>query len=234
VGTDPVAVVSGTGVRRVVELSVVLDDSTQVYPGDPRPRLSVATRIATEGFNLLHLEIGSQSGTHVDSPYHFRDDGARLEGCDLGLFVGRGVVVDVTGKGPREHITLADIAVHEEGFGAGAIALLHTGWSDAHFGTDDYFDHPFLDGAACERMLGWGVRTFAIDCINLDETVLDDREPDFSCHHQIAEAGGIIAENLRNVGAIDFADPLISLLPMRLGGDADGAPCRAVALQLAP
>jgi len=234
VGPHAVAVVSGPAVTRIVDLSVVIDDSTQVYPGDPRPRLSVATRIESQGFNLLRLEIGSQSGTHVDSPYHFRNDAQRLEACDLGLFVGPGVVIDVRGKRARERIRLEDVAPQEQSLEPGTIALLHTGWSDAHFGRDAYFDHPFLDSAACARMLSWGVRTFAIDCINLDETVLDEREPDFSCHHQIAAAGGIIAENLRNVGAIDFEDPLVSLLPIRLGGDADGAPCRAVALQLAP
>ena len=224
--------VTDATVQQIVDLSVVLDDTTQVYPGDPQPRFSVATRIASEGFNLLRVEIGSQSGTHVDSPYHFRDDGIRLEDCDIGLFVGPGVVIDAQGRGPREHITLADIEPYEQRLRPGVVALFHTGWSDDHYGTDDYFDHPFLEEAACERMLSWGVRTFAIDCINLDETVLDEREPDFSCHLRIAEAGGIIAENLRNVGAIDFDDPLISLLPIRFGGDADGAPCRAVALRL--
>ncbi|MGH2702516.1 MAG: cyclase family protein, partial [Actinomycetota bacterium] len=91
---------------------------------------------------------------------------------------------------------------------------------------------PFLDGEACSMMLEWGVRTFAIDCINLDETILDEREPNFTCHHQIAKAEGIIAENLRNLAAIDFPDPFVSLLPIRFGGDADGAPCRAVAFSL--
>jgi kynurenine formamidase len=225
--------VTGTAIEQIVDLSVLLDDTTQVYPGDPQPRFSVATRIESEGFNLLRVEIGSQSGTHVDSPYHFREDGLRLEDCDLGLFVGPGVVIDARGKGPRERITVEDIDPYQQRFGRGVIALFHTGWSDASYGSDAYFDHPFLDGVACERMLSWGVRTFAIDCINLDETVLDEREPDFSCHLQIAQAGGIIAENLRNVRAIDFDDPLISLLPIRFGGDADGAPCRAVALRLA-
>ncbi len=67
--------------------------------------------------------------------------------------------------------------------------------------------------------------------VNLDETVLDEREPDFACHFAVARAGGIISENVRNLGALDF-DPTISLFPVRLGGDADGAPCRAVALDL--
>jgi kynurenine formamidase len=224
--------VSGRPIERIVDLSVVLDGATQVYPGDPQPRLSVATRIESHGFNLLHVEIGSQSGTHVDSPYHFRSDGPRLEDCDLELFLAPGVVMDLRGKAPRERITVDDIEPYESRLGAGVIAILYSGWSDRHYGTDSYFDHPFLDVAACERMLSWGVRTFAIDAINIDETILDEREPDFSCHHLIVRAGGIIAENLCNLGAIDFDEPLISMLPIRLGGDADGAPCRVVAIRL--
>ncbi|MFN2489318.1 MAG: hypothetical protein ABR529_06225 [Actinomycetota bacterium] len=77
------------------------------------------------------------------------------------------------------------------------------------------------------------MRTFLIDCINLDETVLDAAAtPSFPCHDLVAAAGGIISENITNLGAIDFEDPIISILPLRLGGDADGAPCRAVALKI--
>jgi kynurenine formamidase len=44
-------------------------------------------------------------------------------------------------------------------------------------------------------------------------------------------AGGAIVENLTNLEAVDFAEPVVSVLPIRLA-DADGAPVRAVALQL--
>lgn len=231
-GIDPVAVVSPVGViERIVDLSVIVDADTQVYPGDPQPRFSVATRIDTEGYNLLDIHIGSQSGTHVDAPYHFKDDGLRLEDCDPSLFVGPAVLIDVRGHGPRQPIEEEDIEAYDDRLGPGTIAVLHTGWSQ-HYGTAGYFDHPFLDKRACERMLDRGVRTFALDCINLDETILDDREPEFACHLQVAEAGGIISENLTNLAAVDFDDPIVSLLPVRLGGDADGAPCRAVALKL--
>ncbi len=219
-------------VVKIVDLSLVLDDKTQVYPGDPRPRFSVATRIETEGYNLLAVELGSQSGTHVDSPYHFLDDGLRLEDCDPSLFVGPGVIVDARDLGPRARITWELVSRHEAQLQRGSIAVLHTGWSERHYGTEEYFDHPFLDGDACARMLDAGVRTFAIDAINLDETVLDERDPDFTCHLQIATAGGIISENITNLSAVDMDDPIISLLPIRFGGDADGAPCRAVAMQL--
>ena len=44
-------------------------------------------------------------------------------------------------------------------------------------------------------------------------------------------AGGAIVENLTNLDAVDFDQALLSVLPIRLA-DADGAPVRAVALQL--
>ena len=51
-------------------------------------------------------------------------------------------------------------------------------------------------------------------------------------HHLIATAGGIICENLTNLDAIDFENPMVSLLPIALEA-ADGAPVRAVAMQIA-
>ena len=58
-------------VQRVIDLSVPVDDSTVVYPGDPAPRFEVFSTIEAQGFNLLAIHLGSQSGTHVDAPFHF-------------------------------------------------------------------------------------------------------------------------------------------------------------------
>jgi kynurenine formamidase len=217
-------------VRRIVDLSVPLSESTQVYPGDPAPRVEPAATIEADGFNVLSLHLGSQTGTHVDAPYHFREDGPRIDELDLALFTGEGIVIDVTGLAPRARITWEAIAPSAERLRPGTIALLHTGWAD-RYQTDAYFDHPFLDADACRRMLGLGVRTFLLDFPNIDETP-DAAHPGegFPVHHLIAAAGGVIGENLRDFERIDFA-PFISCLPLRLAG-ADGAPVRAVAMDL--
>jgi kynurenine formamidase len=216
-----------------VDLSVVLDDRTQTYPGDPEPELSVATTIEGQGFNLLDVRIGSQSGTHVDAPYHFIENGPVLEDTPLERFAGPGVIVDVTGHKPRQPITWSSFEPYEDRIRPGAIVALRTGWSDRHFGTGRYFDHPYLEPAACSRLLERGIRTVAIDALNVDETVVDG-ESAFPCHMEFLGAGGVFSENLTNLGAVDFTDPLIMLMPIRLGGDADGAPCRAVALDVRP
>jgi kynurenine formamidase len=96
-------------VRRVIDLSHRVDEDTQVYPGDPAVRLEPATTIAADGVNVLNVHIGSHSGTHVDAPYHFVENGERIDTMDVRLFFGRAVVMDVRGKGPRERITVEDL-----------------------------------------------------------------------------------------------------------------------------
>lgn len=222
-------------IRRIVDLSVPIGPTTQVYPGDPQPRLEPHATIGREGYNLLRVQIGSQTGTHVDAPYHFEPEGARVSALDLRLFVGPGFVLDLRGLAPRQRISWPEIepllVPAAERLGPGAIALLCTGWA-VHFGTPAYLDHPYLDAEACRLMLDLGVRTIGIDAINVDETP-DSTHPGegYPVHHLIARAGGVIAENLHGLEHIDFPDPLISLLPLPLE-DADGAPVRAVAMQL--
>lgn len=214
--------------RRIVDLSMPIDARTPFYPGDPEPRVCAATTIAREGVNVLRLDLGSHSGTHCDAPYHFLEDGLTLDELPLERFVGPGVVVDCTAVAPRSPITWELLEPHA--IAPGSIVLLRTGWDER--ATDDtIFDHPFLDGDACRRLLGLGVLTVGIDAINLDETPEGELDRDrFPCHDAISRAGGVIVENLVDLRLIDFPDPWISVLPLNVPG-ADGAPTRAVALE---
>jgi kynurenine formamidase len=218
-------------VERIVDLSIVMDGDTQTYPGDPTPAIRPATTIEADGFNVLSIAIGSHTGTHVDAPYHFLADGARLDHLGLGLFAGPSTIVDVSGHGPRQPITWDDVAPYSEWLGPEVILALRTAWSDHHLGTDRYFDHPYLGEDACDRILELGVRTLAIDALNPDQTVLEGGAG-FPVHRRWLGAGGVIAENLTNLGAVDFDDAVVCLFPIRVGGNADGAPCRAIALRL--
>lgn len=215
---------------RVVDLSVALGEDTQVFPGDPVLRTSQATTVAAEGFNVLHLVMGSQTGTHVDAPYHVRDDGLRIDELPLGRFLAPLVVVDLRGLAPRQPITWDDVSAVGDRLGEGVALVLRTGWSE-RWGTPEYFDHPWLDLDATARVIALGVRTIGLDAPNLDETVLDAGRPELPAHQLIAAVDGVIVENLTGLGQVDFADPLLSVLPLRLRG-GDGAPCRAVALQV--
>jgi kynurenine formamidase len=215
---------------RVIDLSIPIDAATPFYPGDPEPRVSPVASAARPGFNVGRLELGTHSGTHCDAPYHFLETGLRIHELPLERFVGPGVLVDLVGIEAREPIGWDLLAPHEGELEPSAIVLLFTGWaSRRHHPT--YFDHPYLDGDACARLLSLGVRTVGIDALSLDETPGDG--PDrvaFACHEAIARAGGVIVENLTNLGALRGHErPLVSVLPLSVPG-ADAAPTRAVAL----
>jgi kynurenine formamidase len=217
-------------VQRVIDLSVPVDDSTVVYPGDPAPRFEVCSTIEAQGFNLLAIHMGSQSGTHVDAPFHFEEEGLRIDEVPVDRFVGAGVVVDATGLDPRAEITWEHVAPVAHLIEPGVIVLLRTGWSE-HYGDDRYFEHPFLGADTCQRMLDLGARSFCIDTINIDETP-DAEHPGvgFPCHHLISRADGVIGENFQ-LAELPEGDFLVACTPVRLTG-ADGGPVRAVAIQL--
>jgi len=218
-------------IGRIVDLSHPLHNGTPVYPGDPEPDFSPATTIAEDGYNVLHVRMGSQTGTHLDAPFHFLENGDRVEQLDLGLLCAPAVVVDVRGKQARQPITMEDLEPYASTLAPGTILVLHTGWSE-HWGTDAYADHPYLDGAAAERVVAAGIRTVAIDAMSLDETTDAAEHPSgFAAHYKVLGAGGVIAENLAHLSDITFPDPIVSLLPLHLQG-ADGAPVRAVAMEL--
>ena len=216
---------------RVVDLSRTIDENTVAYPGDPVPHLTQHATIAADGFNLMSVNMGSQSGTHVDAPYHFDDETLRIDQIPLERFVGRGVIIDCTSVGAREPITLETVGSAIDDVRAGDIVLFHTGWA-RHYQTPAYFDNPYLDAHLVERLLERGVLTFGLDALNIDETPTAEHPGEgFPVHHLIAKAGGVICENLCNLESVTFASPLISILPIKFTG-IDGAPVRAVAMQV--
>ncbi|MFZ4117368.1 MAG: cyclase family protein [Rhodoluna sp.] len=220
-------------IAKIVDLSHPVDQHTQVYPGDPVVDLAVHSTIERDGFNLLTIKMGSQSGTHVDAPFHFDDATEKIDELPLERFMGRGIVVNLLGIAPRAEITWEMIKDQLVDAGEGDIVLLQTGFS-AHWQTEQYFNNPFLSADACKEILAKGVLVIGIDAMNIDETP-DETHPGvgFPSHHLIAEVAGVICENITNLDAIDFDNPMISLLPMKFTA-ADGAPVRAVAIQFAP
>ena len=214
---------------RIVDLSVPIAADTQVFPGDPVPTFVSACTITVEGYNVLHVALGTHTGTHVDAPYHVRADGARVDELPVDRFVMPAGIVDVCDRPPRSAISRSDLT--GTAWRPGGAAVLHTGWSH-HRGTPRYFDHPFLTPDAAQFLLDAGVRTIALDTPNPDLTDLAGSGPAWlPVHGLVADAGGIIVENLTALEKIDFADPWLSVLPLRIAG-ADGAPCRAVAFTI--
>lgn len=170
--------------------------------------------------------MGSHTGTHIDAPYHINDNKKKINEIDLKRVMGRGRIIDASNKGPGEAITLSEVREGVESFNKNEIALFYTGW-DRYIGEEMYYNHPYVDKEIIETLLSRGVTTFFIDTLNINTPKGDN----FDAHELITNENGIIGENFSNIGAIDFADPWITALPLKLT-DLDGSPVRAVAFKI--
>lgn len=61
----------------------------RVFPGDPSPVKRTMLSIKNgDVCNLTAFEMCAHNGTHVDAPYHFIDDGKKIDQVDLDRFIG--------------------------------------------------------------------------------------------------------------------------------------------------
>lgn len=213
-------------VKKFVDLSWPITKDTPIYPGDPEPSVTVATTIENEGYNLSEVVVGTQTGSHVDAPYHFSNEGATIDQMGLDFFFGEAVVVRVTDKKSEEEITMADMIPYENQITAGKIVLFNTNWYK-NLGKDIFFEHPYVSKEVAEYLVKKGIRFICIDTINADKT----GGTEFPVHDLFSEKCLMIGENMANFDKIDFENPVIASFPLNIVG-TDGAPVRIVAMEI--
>ena len=206
-------------IKKIVDLSWEFTADTPIYPGDPEPSVTVATTLEKEGYNLSTLVMGTQTGTHVDAPYHFSNTGETIDN------IGDAVVVHVTEKKADEAITMEDIEPYKNDITEGKVVLFNTNWYKKR-GTEEFFHHPYVNGEVAKFLVDKGIRFIGIDTINADQT----GGTEFPVHDLFSENRLMIGENWAFFDKIDFENPYVIALPMKLVG-CDGSPVRAIAVQ---
>jgi len=189
-----------------------------VCPGDPPPVIEPHDAIASAGYNTTRLSMSNHTGTHLDVPYHYLDNGARVDEVELDTFYGPAALIDL---GPGAVIDVKALELHAEVFQPGARVLYRTGWG-SRFGDDDFFHgFPSLTPDAARWIAGRGIGLLGMDTPSPSE---ESRET----HLALLGAGIILVESLANLEQLPPRFTL-SCLPLKLTG-LDGSPVRAVAV----
>ena len=213
----------------VVDLSHVLEDGTITYPGLPGPVISDhLSREASRQryapgyeFHIGRIDMVSNTGTYLDTPFHRYPDGHDLAGLDPAQVAGvRGIVVDA---GEDQEIPSARLDGLEL---AGHAVLFRTGW-DRHWGTERYGhpDHPYLSAVAAERLAEAGAAVVGIDAVNIDGTRTGERP----VHSVLLGAGVPIVEHLTGLDQIGGRPFMFFAVPPAIRGMGT-FPVRALAV----
>ena len=63
--------------------------SSDIYPGDPSPRLNKISDMAKgDLYNLSEFSMCAHNGTHLDAPRHFIEGGKTIGEIDLSSAIG--------------------------------------------------------------------------------------------------------------------------------------------------
>lgn len=220
-----------------VDLTRRIEPGMPVYPGDPGVAAESSATMQSDGYRVTHLSFTSHVGTHIDAPAHMEPEGATLDEYAVADFRFDARLVDLLGgtcdgdsnsRGldAREAIE-PGMLPDDDGLDADML-VLRTGWG-AHWGEEEYFDHPYLTPAAARHIADLDCAV-GLDTINPDPTPTpraEESEPEgVPAHHELLGSEAFIVENL------DLSSDLPERFTLRaypLRVDADGAPVRAVA-----
>ncbi len=205
-------------VPRLIDVSVPLRSGVPTYPGNPEFELQPVKRIAEGGSsNVSRVVLGTHSGTHVDAPRHFFDEGAGVDRLPLDLLIGRARVVAITRRGGIDEPDLADSRLRED-----IRVLLKTPNSALWNSNQFHQDYTYLTEAGARYLVQQGVKVIGIDYLSVEQF----KKAGAPAHHTLLSEGVVIIEGL-NLAEADPGMYEMYCLPLPIAG-ADGAPARVV------
>ena len=209
---------------KILDISVPISPTLPVWPGDPAIVLEQFRAISKGNTSTdSRLACSVHSGTHVDAPAHFIENGSTVEQLPLEVLIGRATVVERL----NDDIITPDI-LEAQTLPAGTKRLLlktknSDRWTDpAHQFNPDFVA---LSAESARWMVNKGINLVGIDYLSIQ--MFKDTEP--LTHRILLEAGVIILEGL-NLREVNPGEYQLICLPLKLAG-SEGAPARAILIE---
>ena len=161
-------------------------------------------------FQIGRIDMVANTGTYIDSPWHFHADGPDLAGLALTRIADLpAVVVHLDG-----HEGGIDVGALPAGEYEGHAVLFHTGW-DRNWRTDRYGESaPYLTSAVVESLLVSRAALVGIDSVNID-SIADLTRP---AHHGLLGAGVPIVEHLTHLDQLPERGARFFAVPPKVSG----------------
>jgi arylformamidase len=201
-----------------IDVTLPLDARLATYPNNTPFSLEPIKRLARgDSSNVSTLHMSAHTGTHVDAPRHFFDDGPGTEALSLDLLIGRARVIEVASRGAiaAEDLSGVDLSGDQR-------LLIKTRNSQLWDSPEFHTDYVGVTESGAKHLVAHGLKLVGVDYLSVEQF----RQPGAPAHHLLLGAGIIVIEglNLRDVepGLYDMI-----CLPLRIVG-SDGAPARVV------
>lgn len=210
---------------RLIDVSLKVGPDLLVWPDNPGVAVTPTSRISRgDSSNVSEIRLGSHTGTHVDPPSHFLDEGATAENLPLDVMMGEATVADLRGtSGPIGPDELAGLSLREET----TRLLLRTDNSAIWAADPRAFprDYVSLSQYGAQWVVDNGIRLIGIDFLSIEAR----GAPGHPTHRTLLEAGVVILEGL-DLSGVEPGEYTLVCFPLKIAG-GDGAPTRAILLE---
>jgi kynurenine formamidase len=210
------------------DLTLTISKSTPNFPGSPKLQFIPWSTLKEDEYNLELLFLSSHTGTHLDAPYHFAKNGAKIHQIPLDRLLGNGILIKIK-KGKNQVITKNDLVLFERKNGniqKHSSIIFHTEWQK-NLNSDSYFiNNPGLSESAAKYLVSKEINLVGIDSPSIDLGI----NKTFIVHKILAKNNILIVENLTNLNKISSKQFDFVILPLKLK-NASGSPVRAIAIQ---
>ncbi|MDR6998940.1 arylformamidase [Neobacillus niacini] len=159
--------------------------------------------------------MSTHTGTHIDAPFHFDNEGKKVIDLDVNLYIGKTRVIHL----PKP----SSIGIQElSGYdlqGVTRLIIRTDAWEDRHQFPSAI---PEIEPELASYLAKFGVRLLGLDLPSVDP--IDSKE--LAAHHELTRHGIHILEGL----VLDHIEPgeyELAALPLPLV-EGDGSPVRAV------
>lgn len=196
------------------DLTMPIDESTPVFPGDTKQVIKQHATIKKNGWNEKRLTINSHFSTHIDAPFHMIKSGKKLTDFPIENFIGEAIVIDV--KGQRK------IKSNLENVKKGDIVFFYTGHVEKLYSAGFFNNNPVISKETAQKLIDKKVKIVGID------SYTPDNKP-FPIHKLFFKHEILIVENLINLNRLKGKRFQCYILPLKIQ-DADGAPCRVIGI----
>jgi kynurenine formamidase len=222
---------------QVIDLTHTYDAEFPTFDGKPGIQYEWAVKFEESGYQLHKLTIFEHTGTHIDAPFHFSEDGVSVDQLDPQKLVAPLVIVDITDRASEDANATIEAADIEGWISAngeippGAVVALRSGWarkvSDPSFRNDPEgkFAFPGFGKSATDLLLELDAAAIGVDTLSLDP----GNSADFAVHYSWLPAGRYGIEGLKNLEELPVKGATIVVgAPAHRGGT--GGPARVLAL----
>lgn len=204
---------------KIIDISWPISTATTGYKDKKIVNFEETRNFAKDGVRESVITLSSHTGTHVDAPAHFLQDGLTIDQMDPERFIGPCVVLDLTDVSPETGIT----EEHLEQFDLeeGDLVLLKT--SNSFRNPTEKFDphFVFLEASGARYLAELGVGLVGIDYLGIERN-----QPHHDTHRALMEGDVAIVEGLR-LGHVQQGEYFLVCLPLNIVG-LEAAPARAI------